>query len=335
MNNKIFHVNLIKKIIIPKAHSWLCFSGWCLFIFLFLTNAQAAHYYSTFSRPTAEPDLVIGHHNPSDATILHKFFRDNKELFEVTYHTDHLGHRISPGKYEGRNKFALFMGCSFTFGVGVQDNETVPYYFAEKQKDYVPYNYGLGASGPHQFLRLLETKNLREEIKEEQGIGIFYYIEEHIQRATMHLPSIGWLRQSPHYELNQNQELEYQGNFEEDKSLWAQLLLKLAFQNFDYFTHHIFPRVSKQDGDTTCKIIKKIKSEFLKQFPNSQFVVLYNSGDMIYPMKNCLKKEGINYVSVAPRVNIQLGKKASIYGDGHPTALANELIANILAEELP
>jgi hypothetical protein len=55
-----------------------------------------------------------------------------------------------------------FLGDSFTFGEGVQDNETLPYYFAQlKNHSTTPTlfvkNYGIHGWGMHQALAIIQS----------------------------------------------------------------------------------------------------------------------------------------------------------------------------------
>lgn len=297
--------------------------------------ALESRYREVLSSRINVEDPHLGYRPPAHYQARHQFFDGEKMIFDVEYKTDAFARRITPGDYQGRQKFALFMGCSFTWGQGVQAAQTVPYYFAQKFADYVPLNYGIGASGPHQFLRLLETKDLTQEVEQKEGVGIFYYIEEHIARSNGHSPSLSWLRNSPHYELNQQNQLQFQGSFEEDRS-WKRNLTRLfTHLNGDFFQHRTFPPISETQGKKTCQMIKEMEGHFLRQFPRAQFLVLHHSMDELFPMKKCLEEKGIKVVAVTERLLQWPGQRGLIPGDGHPNALTNQEIINILAQSWP
>lgn len=73
-------------------------------------------------------------------------------LVTVTPH----GFRETRGTDASGNTY-LFIGCSFTFGVGLNDDETWPYFFSETNgfADRI-VNLGVRGFGPHQALRDLE-----------------------------------------------------------------------------------------------------------------------------------------------------------------------------------
>ena len=70
-----------------------------------------------------------------------------------------------------------------TFGLGVNDNETMPFYVAHFASHYRPYNYGVSGYGPHNMLAQLQRGNLTKEINENHGIAIYTFIDHHIDRA--------------------------------------------------------------------------------------------------------------------------------------------------------
>ena len=110
---------------------------------------------------------------------------EGRELYDVSYEVDQFGRRVTPIN-EGADptKFALFFGCSFTYGEGVEGNETIPARFAAQNPDFRPYNYAYGGYGPQQMLARLQETDIREEIVEEIGFAVFIYIDDHVRRAV-------------------------------------------------------------------------------------------------------------------------------------------------------
>ncbi len=64
------------------------------------------------------------------------------------------------------NEAVLFFGCSYTFGDGFEDSESMPYQFQKFVGGrYQAFNYGYTAYGAHQMLPILENE------KEKSGLG--------------------------------------------------------------------------------------------------------------------------------------------------------------------
>jgi len=56
-----------------------------------------------------------------------KQYNDGEIIYNANYTTDKLSRRLTPvDSPDQRDKFAVFFGCSFTFGDGLNDEETLP-----------------------------------------------------------------------------------------------------------------------------------------------------------------------------------------------------------------
>ena len=88
------------------------------------------------------PDQQLGYTVRPDAAITSIKKIDDRVVYDVVYSIDEFHRRITPvGQTEDRTRFLLFFGDSFTFGEGVSDNETLPFYVGELAPKYKPYNY--------------------------------------------------------------------------------------------------------------------------------------------------------------------------------------------------
>lgn len=111
----------------------------------------------------------------------------------------------------------VFFGCSFTFGYGVNDDETLPQFFADAldRKQRV-LNLGFPAYGPQHFLRELESGRFDEVIGPQPKLFIFLTAAWHAERtACKHRFSA----YAPHYAI-ENGRVVFQGPCNEGWSLW-------------------------------------------------------------------------------------------------------------------
>jgi hypothetical protein len=53
-------------------------------------------------------------------------YHGNQFLYDVVYHTDEFGRRRTPEPIASPDHFIAFFGCSYTFGEGVAESETLP-----------------------------------------------------------------------------------------------------------------------------------------------------------------------------------------------------------------
>ena len=85
---------------------------------------------------------------------------DGKIVYDVLYSIGNDGYRVTPK--EGYKRPSLkginFFGCSFTFGEGVNDNQTLPYFYQKLSNQEVK-NYGFHGYGVHQALVRLKNFN--------------------------------------------------------------------------------------------------------------------------------------------------------------------------------
>jgi hypothetical protein len=106
----------------------------------------------------------------------------------------------------------MFFGDSFTFGVGVNDDETLPNAFSILSGMRV-LNFGVAGYGPHQMLRLLERDVPKEFTSSFPRLMVYTFIEDHIARAA---GRGAWDKNGPLYEI-QNGDVHYVGSFSENK----------------------------------------------------------------------------------------------------------------------
>src|SRR5262245_28184592 len=77
-------------------------------------------YYLKDAQPYATPDPVRGWRNLPDVVI-----DDGEPEFKITIHQNHWGFRGGPVEHaKGERTRVLMLGDSFTYGVGVEDDET-------------------------------------------------------------------------------------------------------------------------------------------------------------------------------------------------------------------
>jgi hypothetical protein len=79
-----------------------------------------------------------------------------KTIYDVKYSIGEDGFRITPGG-DSRYQRINFFGDSFTFGVGLNDNETLPYFIQQRMREISVKNWDFPAYGAHQTVAILES----------------------------------------------------------------------------------------------------------------------------------------------------------------------------------
>ena len=285
----------------------------------------------------SQADPLLGYKPGADQQVRVQKLWEESSVYDAVYTFDSFARRYTPLEGPDRkSEFAIFAGCSFVFGEGVNDKQTLPYLYGKQNPAVRCYNYGFPGYGTQQMLAVLQERDLRLEVDEGQGTLIYIYLGFHVSRVIGRLSvATGWGEFMPYYAVDSDGELEHRGNFTSGRpvlSLLFGLAGKLALNRrfgIDY------PRRQRpEDLELTIRIIQESQSTFLGLFPNSRFLVLLypsrSSGSNIRPG---LDRVGVGYLDYrnlfdASSSDFHIGR------DGHPTPRAYELLARQLSVDL-
>lgn len=145
--------------------------------------------------PLHQPDADLGFAHRPGARVRAVREVEGSVTYDVVYTIGSDGLRVTPPAPGGRP--VVFFGCSYTFGDGVDDDETLPARLAVAlggRADVV--NRAVGGYGPHQMLRALETG--RAPLP--PGAHVFHQgLFDHVRRVAGKAP---WDDAGPRYELD-------------------------------------------------------------------------------------------------------------------------------------
>jgi hypothetical protein len=282
-------------------------------------------------------DPFLGHVLPPNAQIAHTTKRGGQLLYQATYITDAYHRRITPIDHlEQRHNFLLFFGCSMTFGLGVNDNETMPFYVTQHASHYRPYNYGVPGYGPHYMLAQLQRGDLTKEIKENHGIALYTFIDHHIHRA---IGSMGvyneWEQHAPFYTLDAHDRLVRKGDFTSGRPLVSFLYWVMGKSQILHYYNVTFPaRIREEHIRLTARLIAEARTAFHQQFPNAEFYVLLypgvTRGQDLIPY---LAQAGIKYLDYSSFIDWP-HEGVTLADGAHPTAQGHRVVATQLANDL-
>lgn len=278
-------------------------------------------------------DAALGYKAQPNTRVTSILKEDGQIIYSAVYTTDNYGRRITPVKdTDNRSKkFALFFGCSYTFGEGLDDNETLPYFFSRLLPEYRAYNYGLSGYGPQQMLEHLKRETFRTEINEQDGILIYVFIDHHVNRVigTMRAYSI-WADIMPYYILDHKGDLIRKGSFRTGRPLLNMIYKLLNKSQVVQALQLDFPKLQQQHFEITAKIFEESKKIFQSKFKNGKFyVVFYPGSNYIRYLKPFFDQSGIQYIDCSKLFNPTL-PPFHIPGDAHP----NQNALKTLAEHL-
>lgn len=282
-------------------------------------------------------DDVLGISLIPDTAVTSILTIDGKPTWNVVYGTDQFGRRKTiPAGPQNKKEFAMFFGDSFLFGEGSNDEETIPSQFESRTQRYRAYNYGVPGYGTQQMLAKLESGALKAEVKEQFGVAFYIYLEDvHEGRVAGQMSVVnGWGRNFPYYDLDADGNLKSKGTFATGRPILSSLFHWLGKTQLARHLGLNLPNLDEQHYRLTAKIIEESKRLFEQQFSSTEFVVV------LFPKKNAhrrivpyLEKAGITYFDYyqlfAPEAD-----GYSFEGDGHPTPMANAVLADQLVKDI-
>lgn len=259
---------------------------------------------------------------------------DGRQIWDVHYGTDEYGRRrttMKPGSIPEHT--AVFFGCSYMFGEGAEDSETIPSQFCELRPEYRAVNYGVPGYGTQQMLALLESGILPSQTGGSVRLGVYLYLPEiHEARVVGDMDVVnGFAADFPYYYMDQNGSPVRAGSFVSGRP-WSTLLYSvLGKSNTVSLLGLNFPRRSSRHFQLTAATICRARDLFQKQFPGSKLLVVR------YPLPSHSSTVEIcrssNVSIIELPAEFDPGADVNVHrGDGHPTPTANRFVAERIAE---
>jgi hypothetical protein len=263
---------------------------------------------------------------------------DNKQLWDVHYSSDEFGRRTTISSAETEPKqFAVFFGCSYLFGEGTNDDETIPSQFSKLAPQYRSYNYGVPGYGTQHMLAIIESGKLKQEVKEEQGIGVYIYLPEvHESRVIGEMEIVNSFGADfPYYYLDIEKNLHRNGQFSTGRKITNTIYSALGKSRTRQYFGLNFPRRQEAHYELTAALIVRSATLFKEQFPNSEFCVSVYPNQLTPPLPilNNLKTLDIKIMDFS-KILDPTHEENQFVGDGHPTPKANAILATSISKSL-
>jgi hypothetical protein len=307
-----------------------------MFFGLYTVTRPVPTFQGDFYAKGHQSDSALGY-KPRPNSRTSAMSKLNGEVsYDISYTIDQHGRRVTPqSRSYHKDLFALFFGCSYTFGVGVEDNQTLPFYFSQHAARHRVYNYGFGGYGPHQMLAQLEREDFRSEIKENSGIGVYTFIDHHVHRANGTSDSVwglGW--EGPFYTLDGSGQLVRHGSFRSGRPVQSLLNYSVSQSYVVKYFNASIPIINEAHFELTARIVEKARDTFRAKFGSDEFYVLLfprtQEARRIIPR---LEKAHVKYLDYSGLFQDRW-KQFKIPGDGHPTPDAYRIVAAKLANDI-
>jgi hypothetical protein len=243
----------------------------------------------------------------------------------------------------------VFFGDSYTFGEGVNDDETFPYQVGLKTGGhYAIYNFAYSGYGPHQMLAALQDGRVERVVRCTPTHFIFFTSDFHIGRSAGLTP---WDTHGPRFAIGADGKLFRNGNFDTEARARRGFALPefvAAALDRSYAWQRVFGRERVPSaGDFQnyfaiyLAIIRESERLTRERFPGSKFhVLLWDASDYpdrIATIEQDLRAAGIAFHELSPLApDYRTNRLKYIIGphEGHPNAWAHQLLADFVAERI-
>ena len=296
-------------------------------------------------------DSEIGGHLPKKNAHLRASltFPDGRPCYDVQYDTDGFGRRISPGQAHYPSKpYLVLFGCSYVWGTAIDVKDTLASQLAGKMPGVDMYNYGIPGGGPSHMLRVLQKRNLRQELESTRGAAVYVIQPFHISRVIGDAYASWLIDYGPAFRLDAAGRLEYAGAFRHLRPIhyfWLDLFANLQKRSHlvRYLQIGAPLRYTDSDIELTARVliygartfVDDTKGAFFVAFPPSWYGKKYdrNTARAYYGLIRTLRAANLpllDYSESRPRDDMIV--KAGC--DSHPNGAFNRMLAEKIAADL-
>jgi hypothetical protein len=265
---------------------------------------------------------------------------DGSLVYEVTYHTDSAHRRITPGQTGRRDRALLFMGCSFTYGEGLRDEESLPAQAARLQSTYRVYNYSFHGWGPGNLLRWASQPDFAADVpRGPGGKAVYLFIDSHLDRMVGTLPLYRALRHwgdnLPYYYLDGQSALRSEGMIGQR---WPRdpIFGWLAGSSLlTYLGINLPLSLGEGDFELFSRIAAEIQAQLRQKLGQMDLYVAFYPGSLTSgALVPHLHRQGVHTIDYsAVDLTRYLGVPMTL-PDGHPSAATDRFLAHQILTDL-
>jgi len=310
---------------------------------ILIAVVELGYHARTTIRERQAPKVVVTYSEPlwKPGVVCHsRKFVGDRVIYDVTYTMDAFGRRVTPAS-EGRapGRELLFFGGSFTFGQGVNDEETFPNVVARHLPEWRVTNFGYPGLGPTRMLDLLDDGDVLTPYRDSETVLVFTFIPNHVRRVVGSMRvSTSWGRELSYYAIDSTGALRRRGSLFSGRPVLSVIYPWLSREPILRYYEVDFPvTIRDRHLEHTAAVIAAGRDRFRADVPIGRFyVMLYPdrpqdelSGRRIVPY---LASRGITVFDYSNRTDAS--EEDWLQWDTHPTAPAQARVGGWLAADL-
>jgi hypothetical protein len=338
----VIYIFLVKRKSVLFSNLFLLLIFVLIFeIVCFFMLGMPSYLKKKFDMPNVDETHIaknIGEVLYKDSAYTDIAFYGKDTIFNVHYSIDGFHKRITPNYSKSKKKHALFFGCSIAFGHGVEDFETMPYFFQTNTQAYNSYNFAYSGYGTNHMLARLQYQPLKDQVKETEGVAFYIFFWDHMYRTigTMNR-YCDWMHNAPYYKM-EGEELVRDHMFKDGRFIQSRLYEMLYQTNIVKYFKIDFPlKLKEKHINLVVEIIAESKKEYQKQFPQNEFYcviypIWFNFEEKQMPVfKEKLLKKGIKYIDLT---EFRYEKAQTLGEDPHPNAETHDTLSKLLYQKI-
>lgn len=262
-------------------------------------------------------------------------------VFDVHVDVDAFGRRVTWDREpRRRTRFLAVFGCSFTFGEGVENDETLPSRIGRNAPGYRVYNFP-GAGVPEMLTRAEDTV-FSAEIGEQDGIGLFVFIPDHVRRTAPSLVYAELKGDQPFYRERPSGRIARTATMAAARPVMAAVYDWLSHEQLlQWFRLNVPFALGDDDVRFTVRLLKELRSVFVAKTGARELIIVLwpSNGELTNVLTDYLDSYGMPYLDyeavsdyakyLPPGAPYQLSRY-----DSHPSAEVYELIGDQIARDL-
>lgn len=260
---------------------------------------------------------------------------EGKLLYEQTYPIDEFGRRETPVEPGERDRYILFFGCSYTFGEGIGQEQTLPYHVGGFAPRYRPYNYGMMGLGPYDALAKIENIDLKKEVKEPKGIFIYLFMADHMGRIMGNMDVMTWNFNGCYYEMSPEGKLVRKGDYRSGRPLLTKLYRLLSKSRILRALNINLPfRIGDNDLHRIAEAAQAMDEAVKRKYPESEFYTVLYPGPHPDRLAQYIQDKGVKVLDYSKLFSCYDPLYYIAEADQHPSNLAYQTIAEHIVKDL-